>query len=328
MSEYQRFVSYIYEYQNHTRLQNCGFAKVEVRNSRCRLQIHMKLHTVPFTPVFQVYAFIPSDHQHIAVLLGKAAWQQGVVYADFMLPLQQIAQTPYGLKDLGGLYIQTEHGQLFATAWKDILIQPELFTVYTETPQIQAASIPSAPEENADDQLPVSDSQSLPEKSDTTAEARTPSDEIQTPSAEPDHSSESQISSTEEDIVSAPENIPMESQTPWQYFQDNYPHIHPFFDDAIHQCVRLSTEDIPKLTKLGIPMENNPFFQHGCHSYQHFLLGKAAESDPSEYVLAVPGMYDPWEQMAASVFGFPHFKPARTESIRYGQFGYWYRLFP
>ena len=79
MSEYQRFVSYIYEYQNHTRLQNCGFAKVEVRNSRCRLQIHMKLHAVPFTPVFQVYAFIPSDGQHIAVLLGKAAWQQGVV---------------------------------------------------------------------------------------------------------------------------------------------------------------------------------------------------------------------------------------------------------
>ena len=287
MSEYQRFVSYIYEYQNHTRMQNCGFARVEVRNSRCRLQIHMKLHTVPFTPVFQVYAFIPSDYQHIAVLLGKAAWQQGVVYADFMLPLQQIAQTPYGLKDLGGLYIQTEHGQLFATAWKDILIQPELFTVYTETPQIQAASIPSTPEEKTADQLPGSDSQSLPEKSDTTAE----------------------------------------SQTPWQYFQDNYPHIHPFFDDTIHQCVRLSTEDIPKLTKLGIPMENNPFFQHGCHSYQHFLLGKSTESAPSEYILAVPGIYDPWEQMAASVFGFPHFKPARTESIRYGQFGYWYRLF-
>lgn len=314
MSEYQRFVSYIYEYQNHTRLQNCGFAKVEVRNSRCRLQIHMKLHTVPFTPVFQVYAFIPSDGQHIAVLLGKAAWQQGVVYADFMLPLQQIAQTPYGLKDLGGLYIQTEHGQLFATAWKDIPIQPELFTVYTETPQIQAASIPSAPEENAADQLPGSDSQSLPEKPDTTAENQTPSEEIQT-------------SSFEADTAPAPENIPMESQTPWQYFQDNYPHIHPFFDDTIHQCVRLSTEDIPKLTKLGIPMENNPFFQHGCHSYQHFLLGKSAESASSEYVLAVPGMYDPWEQMAASVFGFPHFKPARTESIRYGQFGYWYRLF-
>lgn len=314
MSEYQRFVSYIYEYQNHTRLQNCGFAKVEVRNSRCRLQIHMKLHTMPFTPVFQVYAFIPSDGQHIAVLLGKAAWQQGVVYADFMLPQQQIAQTPYGLKDLGGLYIQTEHGQLFATAWKDILIQPELFTVYTETPQIQAASIPSAPEENAAVQLPGSDSQSLPENPAITAENRTPSEEVQT-------------SSFEADTAPAPENIPMESQTPWQYFQDNYPHIHPFFDDTIHQCVRLSTEDIPKLTKLGIPMENNPFFQHGCHSYQHFLLGKAAESAPSEYVLAVPGMYDPWEQMAASVFGFPHFKPARTESIRYGQFGYWYRLF-
>ena len=314
MSEYQRFVSYIYEYQNRTRLQNCGFARVEVRNSRCRLQIHMKLHTMPFTPVFQVYAFIPSDGQHIAVLLGKAAWQQGVVYADFMLPQQQIAQTPYGLKDLGGLYIQTEHGQLFATAWKDILIQPELFTVYTETPQIQAASIPSAPEENAAVQLPGSDSQSLPENPAITAENRTPSEEVQT-------------SSFEADTAPAPENIPMESQTPWQYFQDNYPHIHPFCDDSIHQCVRLSIEDIPQLTKLGILMENNPFFQHGCHSYQHFLLGKAAESAPSEYVLAVPGMYDPWEQMAASVFGFPHFKPARTESIRYGQFGYWYRLF-
>lgn len=50
------------------------------------------------------------------------------------------------------------------------------------------------------------------------------------------------------------------------------------------------------------------------------------QGKPEEYVLAVPGIYEETEHFLAGMFGFPNFKPARSEIIRPGQFGYWYRI--
>ena len=61
-------------------------------------------------------------------------------------------------------------------------------------------------------------------------------------------------------------------------------------------------------------------------TYHHFLLGKMQQGKPEEYVLAVPGIYEETEHFLAGMFGFPNFKPARSEIIRPGQFGYWYRI--
>lgn len=265
MSEYQRFVSYIYEYRNNTKSKNCGFSRVEVRNHQCRLEVHMKLSIYPFTPSFHVYAFVPVDGQLLGLTLGNAGYHQGAVYGAFTIPDSNINDLPYGIKDLGGLYIQTDGGETFATAWKELTIQPELFSVYRETPQVQAASL----------EIPAPASSSI---------------------------------------------------DPWEKIQNTYPHMHPFFDDSIHQCVQLSLEDIPKLCQYGIPIGVNQFLIHGCQSYRHFLLGKSVDSSDKEYVLAVPGIYDEKEQFLASMFGFPNFKPAQNDTIRSGQFGYWYRL--
>ena len=42
MSEYQRFVSYIYAYNGEVKNKNVGFAKVEARNGQCKLLISLK----------------------------------------------------------------------------------------------------------------------------------------------------------------------------------------------------------------------------------------------------------------------------------------------
>lgn len=42
MADYHRFVAYIYEYVNGKKMQNTGFAKIELRNAICRIQIHIQ----------------------------------------------------------------------------------------------------------------------------------------------------------------------------------------------------------------------------------------------------------------------------------------------
>ena len=307
MSDYQRFVSYIYEYQDSEKSKNCGFSRVEVRNHQCRLEVHMKLPVYPFTPVFQVFAFVPSGEQMLGLPLGKAGYHQGAVYGVFTIPDRNINGLPYGMNDLGGLYIQTDSGQFFATVWKEINVQPKLFVNFENTPQVQAASL--------EEDEPFSDD-NVPEHPMTEPNAmENPPESSSGSAAAPPRDSEN--------------NIMQDSSAPvdsWEKIQGTYPHIQPFFDDNIHQCVKLSLKDIPQLNQYGIPIGMNQFLIHGCQSYRHFLLGRSADSGNDEYVLAVPGIYDEKEQFLASMFGFPNFKPSRNNAIRPGQFGYWYRM--
>lgn len=269
MSEYQRFVSYLYEYQNNQKSKNCGFARVEIRNQQCRLEVHMKLPPYPFIPRFQVYVFVRENEQFPGISLGYASYQQGTVYGKFTIPRENIGGYSYSFQNLEGLLIQTDTGQIFATNWKDHAFHPGLFTPAEMLSQVHAASL----EESSKPETP------LPDSSDT-----------------------------------------------WEDIQNTYPQVQPFFDDEIHQCVKLSPQDIPSLAQKSFYVGNNQFLSRQCQTFHHFLLGKMQEGRPGEYVLAVPGIYDETEHFLAGMFGFPNFKPAQDTAIRPGQFGYWYRI--
>ena len=42
MSDYRRFVSYMYLYENNIKSMNAGFLKVECRQGQCRLNLSLK----------------------------------------------------------------------------------------------------------------------------------------------------------------------------------------------------------------------------------------------------------------------------------------------
>ena len=114
----------------------------------------------------------------------------------------------------------------------------------------------------------------------------------------------------------------------WRRLQDCYPHIQPFSDDQIHQCLQLTMKDLPELRKNSWFIGSNQFLARGCQQYHHFLLGVFRDDNgqDSGWVLGIPGIYDEKERFLAGMFGFPNFKPSRESSIRSGQFGYWYRF--
>lgn len=359
MSEYQRFISYLYEYQKNEKTRNCGFTKVELRNHQCKLEVHMKLPAYPFAPVFSVYLFVPVDERLQGIYLGKADCLNGSIYGIFTIPDQNICGLQYDFHDLGGVLIQTDSGQIFATSWLDQPIKPANF--FTGEPKNEAETdtreAPDLPELVPEKSAPreAAPEMSVPEKSasgeavpeETLPEMANPGkaapkmsvpgksapEESTLPestSGEP-FSRETADSSSEQPLVHAAsvemsETIPDDSQVNWKKIRASYPQCEPFFDDDIHQCVQLSLKDLPDLKNYSFHIACNPFMVHGCRSYGHILLGRFRDHSPEEYAVAVPGIYDENEQFLAGMFGFPDFKAARSSTMRAGQFGYWYRI--
>ena len=130
------------------------------------------------------------------------------------------------------------------------------------------------------------------------------------------------------DSFRSSDTAPARTQTSsfsWKRLTESYPHVTPFFDEEIHNCLQLSPKDLSLLGSFGVSCGNNQFFLYGSHAFQHFLLGKMEHEDTICYILAVPGIYEERERLLANLFGFPYFKSARAKAAQPGHFGYWYR---
>lgn len=143
MSEYKRFVSYVYEYRNGEKKHSCGFCRAEVRGGQCKLELHMKFSPFPYTPAFQVYTFAAGKERPVGIPLGEAAYTRGTVYGLFHLPARGIGGR-YDFQQLGGLIVQSDTGGLYATSWTDLPFNPENFLMQEEpsenTPEIGSES--------------------------------------------------------------------------------------------------------------------------------------------------------------------------------------------
>lgn len=317
MSDYQRFLSYVYEYKNHQKSRNCGFTRTEVRDNHCRVECSLRLPLLPFAPAFQVYAFVPENGLLTGILLGSANYRQGNAQGVFTFQRSQVADTPYTYEELGGIIFTSDNGLFFGTAWKDVDIDPNRFTIYhpAAKPQIseQPAQTTQAPAkmEQTDEPQPEEVHNSSEEViSSTEARSLTPN-------------ASAPILADDEEAPAAPE--------PTILSLEGAARVWPFFDDEIHSCVRLSANHIPDLPKHRIPVSIDPYLLRGCQCYHHFLLGKSSQptdSAPDQWVLCVPGVYGDQERHFANMFGYLHFKPAHNEEHRPGIFGYWYQKLP
>ena len=57
MSEYKRFVSYIYEYVQGEKRESLGFVKVNARDGICKIQIHMRGFYTRGQAPYEAYVF-------------------------------------------------------------------------------------------------------------------------------------------------------------------------------------------------------------------------------------------------------------------------------
>ena len=71
MPGYQRFVTYMFRYENGKKMENCGFAKVEVRQQECRIQIQLKGITADKTEVYLLNDNIADFYRRPSTSINK-----------------------------------------------------------------------------------------------------------------------------------------------------------------------------------------------------------------------------------------------------------------
>lgn len=289
----QRFVTYIYAYQNNDKNQNVGFAKVDIRGEFCQVEIHLK--KTGYTNVTcPVYLLARTEKEIIGVEIGQISLTNGA--GDFVrqVTCNQIGGSTYCMRDMKGIIILLNDSVMFASQWDKKGIQREQFRRYGEE---------MAESENEQ-----------PEEGEQSKERIQPEENVQITE-----------NSKSEEVVQS-----QEKKEPWQMRWEKLAELHgeeqPFENAPQIRGIRIELKDLRELPEQYWYLGSNSFLLHGFFNYSHLLLGRMDGEDKRKWFVGVPGVYQNQEKILAAAFGFPEFRQENDTEAKTNQFGYWYRF--
>ena len=354
MSGYRRFVAYVYEYRKGKKESNCGFIKVEVRDGRCTMEVH--LHVEGLTPDVEcrVYGFVRKDGLMNGILLGSCETGSDTMECLIETDSLNMGGSGIAMGRMGGIVLTTKSGGFFGTEWDDQPIRPanfremkiikefenekpkivqevkpeqeskEILEKITPEEALETSSEKAAPEK-------MQEAEEIPEEAteNVTAEKTT---EVRVEN-EPElmknspGSDEAEVKATDITQAVRPIRPPM-PPTSGERPDDRPPksfgeEFSPFEDSDVVKCWKIHPQDFRCLPQRQCALRNNRFLQYGYYNFGHILLCRRANG---QYILGVPGAYDQQERFMANMFGFPYFKESRMIEVPKGRGGYWYRL--
>lgn len=347
MTGYRRFIAYVYEYRKGKKENNCGFIKVEVRNSICTIELHLQVEGLAAKEACRVFCFLRKEGLMNGVLIGTCMTQTDRI--ECLIETEALnmgnSQTPLG--KMGGMVILTESGGFFGTEWDDQAIRPENFkemkageeTKTPEAPQPEApqpealqpeAPQPEAPqsEESQPGELqletvqPEASKQELPQMEinpQNISEAVKEKENIKPLEPVTPESGSGNIEAPEETELIRMQSV--STQPEKQSLPFGQPFC-PFADNDLSQCWKIHPQDLIHFPRRQCGLRNNRFLQYGYYNFGHILLCRYQNG---KYILGVPGSYDQQEQFMAGMFGFSCFKESPHIKAPKGKGGYWYR---
>lgn len=116
MPGYQRFVTYMFRYENGRKQENCGFAKVEVRHQDCRIQIKLK---GVLCERLTVYLLDENVEFPTGLRMGDMTVHDGTAEHVFRCTADHIHDSEYGINEMRGIYIVGEDDGFYASQWDD-----------------------------------------------------------------------------------------------------------------------------------------------------------------------------------------------------------------
>jgi len=292
MAGIQRFVTYIYAYENGEKTINTGYAKVEVRGNSGRMEIHFSGDSVARGQGSVYFLYLENGVLN-EILLGGIQLENGRGIGQYTFLAEMILDTRLSFDKMVGIQISDENKRTYMSFWKDVSVTKSK----ENSLQQEAADKQEEQKEEAQQNKSV-------EKSEMIEEA-------------------------EQESLHTME-IPMHNVFPedtiensWKNFM-RYKECMQINDEACGIQIELS--DLRELPKQYWYMGNNSFLLHGFFNYRHILLGKLKDG---RWFVGVPGIYERQEKIMASVFGFSGFMQVGTgEQItpREKQQGVWYHI--
>ena len=120
MTGIQRFITYIYTYENDEKRNNAGYAKVETKGKEGRIEIHFISSGVFGTGKA---AFLLVQEQAVIELpIGEIQIENGRGIGKFLFQTEALNNTQIPFDKVDGVGITDANGQKHMSFWKDVKI--------------------------------------------------------------------------------------------------------------------------------------------------------------------------------------------------------------
>lgn len=303
MSDYKRFISYIYEYVQGEKRESLGFVKVNARDGICKIHIHMRGFYTRGQRPCEAYIFTQKRERLLGLPLGELEDKNGALEWSGVTVTDNLMKGGFGLEESQGIYIEGED-HIYAAQWNDFPVDVERFEPLRRSVRqtVGGTSEGTASEKEREPEEAVRAAQIALE-----ASAEEPAEQEMT---EPEK----------------PVRRPDSRQEQWEYLTRHFPVVqYVDREGAVMSSIRLDPKSLTKVPRDKWELGNNSFLLHGIYHYRHLLLLRRQTEEETAYYIGVPGVYSDQEQMMASMFGFQEFRMLKEPGAGKGAFGYWCR---
>lgn len=307
MAGMQRFVTYIYAYEDGRKADNVGYAKIETRGERGQIEVHF-LNSGIFRRKGEIAFLFVENGTLIYIPIGEFSIENGMGNGAFCFHTNVLAGTDIAFAKIDGIYIADSENGKYLSFWKDVDI-----TDFTEKNFVKYSpdmrhpnTIPDTTEESKEKQIPKDVQKEI-------------------------------INEAEQESLHTME-IPMRNIFPnytmeeiWKNFMKTKSPVQ--INNEV-SAIQIELSDLRELPKNYWYLGNNSFLLHGFFNFHHLLFGRLSEE---KWFIGVPGVYAAQEQVMATVFGFRGFMglgevkeeqemPMKKMMPREMQQGIWYHI--
>lgn len=292
----ERFITYMYAYENRIKGRNVGFVKVECRKDTCALEIHIR-NLGRFSGKCRTYLLM--DENVIGVELGTMIISYGQGQAIYYFDRNDIEQSGYRLEQVKAVRVECGSQEFLASCWSEEAgnwIAQDI-SAFMKSENMQVDNVVNS---NMAQLNNVAD-QNVNEKQNNNM----PHNSVYNPARVNQQESNAQFTPGYYNSESG--NLSQLENTASQFPQS--------------QIDRIDLADIRRLFPTKQYYANNSFVIHGFMNYSHLIV----KTEDNKKYLGVPGIYEKPEEMMAKLFGFTEFVDEKThsESQTEGAFGYW-----
>ena len=125
MSDYKRFVSYIYGYKQGEKGENTGFVKVNARGGECKIWVHVRGFYTHHQKPYRVYAFKQKKEGLEGQYLGELESRNGALEWNGVTKTDSL-MGGFSLEESRGIYIEGDN-RVYAAEWDDYPVDVERF---------------------------------------------------------------------------------------------------------------------------------------------------------------------------------------------------------
>lgn len=305
MSEYRRFISYIYAYENGQKTTNKGFAKIEMRGEMTTIELHIRGAGLS-APTAGFYLYVGTGEQITGIKLGDVPFNNGCTDWRFTLNQANLSDTPYSISDVNGILLNLDKTIVYVSQWDEQPVNYDSFRPYIHENNDDLDRLEDKEQEDISNS--VSEKKSI-----QTAElsASPQSEQIVAFVPIPPSYNDDPKDQDHSEITSA-----------WQEFYNSHEKIFPFFDEGI-SCIKIELKDLRKLPASNWQLANNSFLLRGFFTYHHLIIGNLPSAKNKNWFVGVPGIQYRQEHVMAAIFGFTEFIPDKESTEAQAPFGYW-----